>query len=433
MAIWSAFSRPRRSPEVPHIRHPPLYRESIELSARIFNFNIYMGACAGRECESPPAAAAYRPLKYRPGGTRIGRRQGAGQFLCDVVSRAGEAGGRTMNKISQASADHGGDLAETERRFGRPSEGWLDLSTGINAEAYPATDVDAEFLRRLPQSAAMAGLLAAARRCYRVPDGAALVAGPGSQALMQWLPTLVDSRLVAVVGPTYSEHARTWTDAGHRVVEVAGLADASAADVVVIVNPNNPNGRAFPPADLIGLARGRSRRGGFVVVDEAFADVDPQASVIPHLAGEPVVALRSFGKFFGLAGLRLGFAVGPERLIAEIKRKLGPWAVAGPTVAIGARALDDRAWIAAMRGRLGGRREKLDAALEAAGLKIMGGTDLFRLVSHDRAPEIFRSLAMAGIFVREFPERPAWLRFGVPGAPADLDRLRQALQAIGGS
>ena len=332
-----------------------------------------------------------------------------------------------MNKISQASAYHGGDLAEAERRFGRPAGGWLDLSTGINADPYPLTDVDAAALGRLPQSAAMERLLAAARRCYRAPAGAAIVAGPGSQALMQWLPILAPFRLVAVLGPTYSEHVRTWTDAGHKVVEVAGLVDASAADVVVLVNPNNPDGRAFHPAEMIGLARARAERGGFLVVDEAFADVDPDASVIPHLKDEPVVALRSFGKFFGLPGLRLGFAVGAHDLIASLERKLGPWAVSGPAVETGARALADQAWIDATRIKLCERRQRLDAVLNAAGLKILGGTDLFRLVGHDRAPEIFRRLARAGIFVRAFAERGTWLRFGVPGSPAALGRLEKAL------
>lgn len=332
-----------------------------------------------------------------------------------------------MSKTSQASAYHGGDLAEAERQFGRPEAGWLDLSTGINAEPYPLTDVDAAALYRLPQSATMERLLAAARRCYQAPAGTAIVAGSGSQALMQWLPTLAPFRFVAVLGPTYSEHVRTWTTAGHRVVEVAGLADASAADVVVLANPNNPDGRAFHPAELIGLALARAKQGSFLVVDEAFADVDPDASVIPHLNDEPVIVLRSFGKFFGLPGLRLGFALGAPDLITSLERKLGPWAVSGPAVEIGARALDDAAWIEATRGRLRERRRRLDEVLTAAGLQILGGTDLFRLVGHDRAPRIFRRLARAGVFVRAFPERSVWLRFGVPATPADLDRLEMAL------
>jgi cobalamin biosynthetic protein CobC len=332
-----------------------------------------------------------------------------------------------MNNISQTSAHHGGDLAWAERLFGRPAEGWLDLSTGVNAEPYSATDMDAAVLGRLPQSAAIETLLAAARRCYRAPEGTGIVAGPGSQALMQWLPFFAPFRSVAVLGPTYSEHVRTWSDAGHRVVEVAGLEDAAAADVVVIVNPNNPDGRTFHPAELVGLARSHAERGGLVVVDEAFADVDLEASVVPHINTEPIVVLRSFGKFFGLPGLRLGFALGAQDLIADLQRKLGPWAVSGPAIEVGSRALDDAAWIDATRVRLRERRRLMDVILRAAGLEILGGTDLFRLVAHHRAREIFRRLAQAGVFVRAFPERGAWLRFGVPATPADLGRLEKAL------
>jgi cobalamin biosynthetic protein CobC len=355
--------------------------------------------------------------------------QGAGSGSVDVINKARGIRRRAMNDIGQTSIHHGGDLTQAERRFGRPDAGWLDLSTGINADPYPLTDVNPITLYRLPQSAAMERLLAAARRCYRIPDGAAIVAGPGSQALMQWLPTLAGFRPVAVLGPTYSEHVRTWMAAGHRVVEVLDLADASAAEVVVLVNPNNPDGRAFDPAELIGLARARAKQGGFLVVDEAFADVSPDASVIPHLKDQPVVTLRSFGKFFGLAGLRLGFAVGAPDLIAGLERKLGPWAVSGPAVEIGARALGDTAWIDATRIKLRERRERLDDALAETGLRILGGTDLFRLVAHDRAQEIFRLLAEAGVFVRAFPDRGTWLRFGVPGTASDLSRLRRALSS----
>jgi len=332
---------------------------------------------------------------------------------------------------------HGGDLAFATARYGAPVGGWLDLSTGINPRPYADTAIAPEALTRLPQSAAMDELLAAARRCYRVPDGAAVVAAPGSQALLQWLPTLAQPSLVAVVAPTYSEHARAWaaggTAAGHRMVEVAGLADAAAADVIVVVNPNNPDGRIFPAAELLDLARGRAGRGGFLVVDEAFADVAPDASVVPRLGDAPVVALRSFGKFFGLAGLRLGFAVGAPALIAGLERKLGPWAVSGPAVEIGARALADDAWIAATRTGIGDRRRRLDHVLAAAGLDVVGGTDLFRLVDDARAADVFIRLGRAGILVRDFADRPTWLRFGVPGRDADLGRLQRALSSAGPS
>ena len=193
----------------------------------------------------------------------------------------------------------------------------------------------------------------------------------------------------------------------------------------VVVNPNNPDGRALTPAQVLAMAP----RGGLLVVDEAFADLMPEGlSLVPHLPGRGIVVLRSFGKAYGLAGLRLGFAVASPDLAPRIRSALGPWAVSGPAIEIGTRALDDRVWLQDARTRLLAGAARLDAGLSAAGARIVGGTPLFRLAEVDDGPGWFRHLARHGILVRPFAERPHWLRLGIPTQAWQWDRLAIALE-----
>ena len=256
-----------------------------------------------------------------------------------------------------------------------------------------------------------------------------MAAASGSQALIQLLPRLLPPGRVAVVEPTYAEHARCWTLAGHEVRGVDGVDGLGilAPDVLVVVNPNNPDGRLLPPERLLDLAQAQAARGGWLVVDEAFADMEPEQSVA-RFAGRPgLVVLRSFGKFFGLAGLRLGIALAPAGLATALRDAVGPWAVSGPGLSIATAALGDREWILRTRGMLDGSMARLHRLLSGAGLKPVGGTALFCLVEDRRAPNLYRALGDAGILVRRFERRPDWLRFGLPGAEEDWQRLSVAL------
>ncbi|EWY40263.1 L-threonine-O-3-phosphate decarboxylase [Skermanella stibiiresistens SB22] len=326
--------------------------------------------------------------------------------------------------------DHGGGLSGAEARFGRPRDGWIDLSTGINPWPYPVPPLTAEAWNRLPDRAAHDKLIAAAAG-YFGADPTTLVAAPGSQALIQAVPRLVPPGRVAILGFTYAEHARCWSLAGHHVTIADTLADAAAAaDCVIVTNPNNPDGRRSTPADLLELAGVLAGRGGSLVVDEAFADVAPELSVA-GTAGRPGLrVLRSFGKFFGLAGLRLGFALGDRDLMARLEDHLGPWAVAGPALEIGAAAMADRAWIATTRDRLAAAATSLDDILSAHGLGVVGGTDLYRLIETPGAAALFEHLGRHGILVRPFQSKPGWLRFGLPPDAVAVERLREALASF---
>lgn len=326
-----------------------------------------------------------------------------------------------MTAATEKPIEHGGDLEALGRRYPRAPRPWIDLSTGINPVPYPIGDLPAEGWSRLPSRAAEEALLAAAARRYRVGGDASIVAAPGTQALIQLLPRLQPRSKVAIVGHTYAEHELCWRREGHEVSVVADLAAAEGADVVVIVNPDNPTGRLVP-ADALRA------RATLVVVDEAFIDFLPaEASLAASPPGDTVV-LRSFGKTYGLAGVRLGFAIASKTLVHRLRGALGPWAVSGPALEIGRRALADDAWLDAARRRLTTHSERLDTLLKAAGCRVVGGTILFRLAEHGDASRVADALARHGIHVRTFHDRPTLLRFGLPANDEEFARLASALQ-----
>ena len=322
---------------------------------------------------------------------------------------------------------HGGDLGAADGLFGSPPQGWVDLSTGINPAPYPVGDIDAQAFYRLPEKSSIEDLLLAARDYYGAPDTDAIVCAPGTQALIQWLPRLRPRSRVVVISPTYGEHAHAWGCAGHDVAEADSLEQVpDDTDVLIVVNPNNPDGMQYAHQELLDARRGLVRRGGWLIVDEAFADVTPDISLAAHCVDDGLIILRSFGKFFGLAGLRLGFALAHPAMAARLTQALGPWSVGGPAIAIGARALRDTAWIHQTRDTLRAGMQRLELLLRGAGLDIVGTTDLYLLAQSDQAPQLHVYLAQNGIWTRPFPNNPAWIRFGQPGAEDHWRRLETA-------
>lgn len=324
---------------------------------------------------------------------------------------------------------HGGNLHEAKSLFPKAPSPWIDLSTGINPQAYPFTVPAHDAFSRLPAPEELRRIEEIAAHAYDVEDPHHVTAGPGSQTFIQALPRLCERERVAILGPTYSEHEIRWRREGHDVVHVCDLreATASGADTIVVVNPNNPDGRIVSRDELTATAHSLHARGGRLVVDEAFADLAENVSV-SSLDLPSTVVLRSFGKAYGLAGVRLGFAIADPALTERIREVLGSWPVSGPALAIGAQALADRAWLSAQRQHLDQAVYALDDCLRAADFTIIGGTRLFRLASHPSAPAVFDRLAHDGIWVRRFDHDAKLLRFGVPAA-ADFARLARSLAA----
>jgi cobalamin biosynthesis protein CobC len=323
---------------------------------------------------------------------------------------------------------HGGNLAAARRRFPSTREPWIDLSTGINSVPYPVAAIAPSAWTRLPEPADLAALETAAQTAYGACPSTEIVAAPGTQALIQWLPRLFPARRVGILGFAYGEHEACWRAAGAEVAVVEALDDLAVFDVGVVVNPNNPDGRILRPEHLAEIAAAFATRGGLLIVDEAFMDVlGRTSSLVSRLPAAGAIVLRSFGKVYGLAGLRLGFAAASPEAAALLRNAIGPWAVSGPAIEIGRRALADEVWLEATVTRLHAESDRLDALLRSAGFEIVGGTPLFRLAARRDASSWFERLARAGILTRPFPAKPDWLRFGIPHSPVDWDRLSAAL------
>lgn len=312
--------------------------------------------------------------------------------------------------------EHGGRLGDAARRWGIPRADWIDLSTGISPWPYPLPPLPAEIWQRLPEDEdeESNGLEAVARTCYGAPRVLML---PGSQAGIQWLPRLVPAGRVAMPAPLYNEHPAAWRACGH---EQVGWNEA--ADYAVLCNPNNPTGQTFSRSAL--LERARSLR--LLVVDEAFIDAEPGESLAACDAGN-VVVLRSLGKFFGLAGARVGCAIGAQPLLERLREALGPWALSHPARWAARLALADRDWQAAQRERLRSASRRLSGLLRASGLGEPSGTVLFQYVASPRAAQVHERLARRGILLRRLDSPPA-VRVGLPGDEDHWRRLAGALR-----
>ncbi|UFX42928.1 threonine-phosphate decarboxylase CobD [Bradyrhizobium sp. 41S5] len=317
--------------------------------------------------------------------------------------------------------EHGGNLDVAQQRFGGAAEDWIDLSTGINRVPYPGVDVELRQWNALPSRSDIESLHNAARRAYGTE--APIVAMGGAQAAIQLLPHLAPRGRARILAPTYNEYAGMLSAAGWDVTEVSDLAALARADIGIVVNPNNPDGRCHDRRELLALLP----RVGRLVIDESFADAVPDLSLAGE-AGQPgLLILRSFGKFYGLAGLRLGFAVGSEPDIAALAAMVGPWPVSGAAIAIGRRALLDRDWATATIARLADDCARLDAEARSQGWTLLGGTPLFRLYETGDALAVQDKLARGQIWSRAFQQEPGWLRLGLPGSEAEWSRLSAAL------
>lgn len=317
--------------------------------------------------------------------------------------------------------EHGGNLHLALQRFGGELRDWIDLSTGINRQPYPVGELPADCWSALPSKSALSSLHHAAQEAYGT--SAPVLAINGAQAAIQLLPHLASRGHALILGPTYNEYAAVFSAASWEVTEVSELEGLAGADIAVLANPNNPDGKRYEPRQLLELLP----KVGRLVIDESFADAIPELSLAAKAGCQRLLILRSFGKFFGLAGLRLGFVIGAEADIAALAAMAGPWPVSGPAIAIGARALSDREWAKATSARLARDCKRLDAEVSRLGWALVGGTPLFRLYETGDATRAQERLARSHIWSRIFPYHRGWLRLGLPGNESEWTRLSAAL------
>lgn len=314
---------------------------------------------------------------------------------------------------------HGGGLEAAKRAFGDGD--WLDLSTGINPHPWPGAATMAFDWQRLPDPDALAQLEAVAATCFGV-DARHVCAVPGSEIGLRLTGTLIEG-LARHIAPSYRTH-------GEMVAGSTPIAPEAACGhdgTLILANPNNPDGRATGAAAMQALLDGRGP-GGWLLVDEAFADTDPATSIAPLVDdGRRLIVFRSFGKFFGLAGIRLGFVVAPQAIVAALRERLGAWPLSAAAIAIGTAAYADRDWIAAARRRLADEAAALDTLLVRQGHRPIGDCPLFRLIETGDAHALFERLARRAILTRPFADQPRWLRIGLPAHAAARARLEAAL------
>ncbi|KAB7614740.1 pyridoxal phosphate-dependent class II aminotransferase [Amylibacter sp. SFDW26] len=309
--------------------------------------------------------------------------------------------------------DHGGGLNAAIDQYGGVPTDWIDLSTGINPNPYPIPEIPLKFWHSLPDTQPTQALLNAARALWNIPKDAVIVPASGVSAIIAILPLLKRSRSVSIIGPTYNEFAASFRDHNWDITDTA--------PAQIRVHPNNPDGRVFTQDEITNAHQ------SLTVVDESFCDICPDKSLI-HLADQPdYIILKGTGKFWGLAGMRLGFAITTPVLAEKLGQLLGPWNISGPAQFIGTQALSDAAWITNTRIDLKNMARNLDAIISQSNLSVLGGTDLFRLAQCDNAVRLHDHLCKHNILTRVFPYSNNWIRFGLPANEHDLYRVQMAL------
>ena len=324
-----------------------------------------------------------------------------------------------MGKVM--TRDHGGNIDWAIDTYGGDPTDWIDLSTGINREPYPLPNLSAEAWTALPTKAAMAGLKAVAAKAYGTQ--ADILPLAGAQAAIQMLPRLRVGKTAKILSPTYNEHGICARAGGWSVQEVATLDALKGADLAIVVNPNNPDGQTHNPDNILALAG----HVGTLVVDESFGDPRPDLSIAPYVGTiENLFVLRSFGKFYGLAGVRLGFLLGHPLALAQIAELAGPWPVSGVAIETGVAALQDTEWGHQTITRLREDTARMDRLADAYGWTLVGGCELFRLYDTPSAKAAQDHLAKSHIWSRIFPWSDGLIRLGLPSL-TEWSRVETAL------
>ena len=331
--------------------------------------------------------------------------------------------------MTRADLLHGGALDRLKTLYPQAPEPWIDLSTGINPNPYPIPALPPETFAHLPTQTQHQACHEALARHYGAPPESLMLV-PGTELLIRLLPQLLQIQTVAIADPTYGDHQSCWQRAGAKITLMADPTPlAGKVDAIVLCNPNNPDGRIWSPESLEDCRVQQAARQGWLIVDEAYADLVPSLSLAARGGEAGLIVLRSFGKFFGLAGLRLGALIGPSALLAAARNLLGVWPVSGPALHVGKLAADDPVWPQMTRECLNLSRFVLDRTLTDAGLTVRGGTSLFRYVEAPDAHTLWHRLAEQGVYTRRFAWSDRHLRIGLPADEAALARLARALAA----
>ena len=315
---------------------------------------------------------------------------------------------------------HGGDIDLAIKKYGGEREDWIDLSTGINGASYPWQESINVELRNLPSNKILMQLEKAAARAYKIAESADTAAVSGAQQIINLLPLCLKScNSVAILGPTYNEYEKAFKRSGTKTKTVSETSELSLSDIAIIVNPNNPTGKVIADETLAGL----SKKVRILIIDESFKMFSSRRT----LNFSNIIQINSLGKFFGLAGVRLGFVSGPSEFIKTVKEMLGPWPVSSLAAEIGIVALNDKVWISEMEKILVTESNALHEVCNLRNWELVGRTSLFHTYATSSCLEVEKQFAAHGIWVRTFDYSKTWVRLGIPTSENAWTRLKQAL------
>jgi len=315
---------------------------------------------------------------------------------------------------------HGGDIDLAIKKYGGEREDWIDLSTGINGASYPWQESINVQLRNLPSNKILMQLEKVAARAYKIAESADTAAVSGAQQIINLLPLCLKScNSVAILGPTYNEYEKAFKRSGTKTKTVSETSKLSCSDIAIIVNPNNPTGKVIADETLAGL----SKKVRILILDESFKMFSSRRT----LNFSNIIQINSLGKFFGLAGVRLGFVSGPSEFIKTVKEMLGPWPVSSLAAEIGIVALNDKVWISEMEKILVTESNALHEVCNSRNWELVGRTSLFHTYATSSCLEVEKQFAAHGIWVRTFDYSKTWVRLGIPTSENAWTRVKQAL------
>ncbi|MCW8329132.1 aminotransferase class I/II-fold pyridoxal phosphate-dependent enzyme [Photobacterium sp. SDRW27] len=334
---------------------------------------------------------------------------------------------------------HGGNLLAMAGKYGSDPAEWIDLSTGVSPFTYPVGDIPLAAWNQLPQE--NDGLEQAAANYYNASVEPVVVAG--SQAAIKALPEVMTEKLgrtgtVALPSVGYKEHQHAWGNYRKdgccwQIEFYDGLPSkeqVATCDVVLVINPNNPTGKLSRKEELTDLYVDLAKRKATLIIDEAFIDCTPNESMLsPNKDMGNLVVLRSVGKFFGLAGARVGFVFAEQAIKDSLSNLIGPWTVTGPSRSVVKQALSDSAWQSSARVLIHNNSIRLSRLIAERLTARTSGTDLFITAFLYDATFCYDFLCREKVLTRLCDEKNA-LRFGLPADEKQWQHLAVALEKL---
>ena len=356
---------------------------------------------------------------------------------------------------------HGGNIYEAARVTGRPLTRIVDFSASINplgpsSRALRAVTSALRLLSHYPDPDSTALRNGLADRHGVIPEQ--MLIGNGSSEIIQLLPRALSLRSALIIGPAFSEYARSMLlEGGHSIAVNAKRAEQyrvpiedairmihkkkTKIEAVFVCNPNSPTGQGVSPEDLGKLVEAVSSCGAWTIIDETFVDYCEERSILPRLNRySRVVILRSFTKFYALPGLRIGYAVSDEKTVARLRAQQPPWSVNTLAQVAALSSMADVSYARRSRRFMAVERGRLFAALHAVpGMVVFPSVANFLLVEVPRshtAMDVVGRLYAQGILVRDCSATPGLtdrtVRVAVKTRPQNR-RLITALRRVLGA